>query len=229
MKKYMFLISAVLVCFLIMSFVAANGQGNQQGNGNQIKEENKSLNRIRVQNRTNMIFVPWQKRNESECLEGCKCVGAIMSCPTENGRIITIESGRSGKVITITVNRTEVNSTLELEQERVQEQNRTRLRTKLENGRQVEIKIMPDVASEKAIERLRLRVCNESNNCTIVLKEVPIKNNKTIAYEVEAQKRLKILGLFRTRAKVKAQVNAENGEIIIVKKPWWAFLAKEET
>jgi len=33
------------------------------------------------------------------------------------------------------------------------------------------IKIMPDVASEAALSRLRLRVCNETNNCTIELKD----------------------------------------------------------
>jgi len=42
-------------------------------------------------------------------------------------------------------------------------QNRTRLYANLKTGRDVEIKIMPDVASETALQRLRLRNCLEKH------------------------------------------------------------------
>ena len=48
-------------------------------------------------------FTPYQKRNESECLEGCRCNGAVMTCKTENGKEMTIQAGRSGKTIKISV------------------------------------------------------------------------------------------------------------------------------
>ena len=104
-----------------------------------------------------------------------------------------------------------------------------KLKMMLSNGRNAEIKIMPDRASETALERLRLRVCNESQGCSIELKEVGKgEGNKTrAAYEIKTQRRSKIFGLFGAKMKVQAQVDAESGEVIRVKKPWWAFLASE--
>jgi hypothetical protein len=98
----------------------------------------------------------------------------------------------------------------------------------LSNGRKANLKIMPNVASEKALKRLRLRNCNESNNCSIELKEIGSKNKTRAAYEVQIQRHEKLLGLFRMRAQNRVQVDAETGEIIGVKKPWWSFLAVDE-
>jgi len=124
----------------------------------------------------------------------------------------------------------EAETDLEIEEETRKDEsgiNRTKLRVRLSNGRNAEIKVMPDVAAQRALERLRLRVCSEENNCTIVLKEVPVEENKIAAYELQVQRPARILGLIRTKMKVKTQVSAENGEVIRVKKPWWAFLAYE--
>ncbi len=104
-------------------------------------------------------------------------------------------------------------------------QNRTRLYVNLRSGRDAEIKVMPDTASETALQRLRLRNCNE--NCTIELREVGVGNQTRAAYEVRAQRSSRVLGLFRARMNVQAQVDAETGETIQVRKPWWAFLATE--
>jgi hypothetical protein len=91
----------------------------------------------------------------------------------------------------------------------------------------MEVKIMPDTASERALERLRLNVCSEENNCSIELKEVGNGNQTKAAYEVKVEKQARVLGLFKTKMQVQAQVDAENGEVIQTKKPWWAFLASE--
>jgi hypothetical protein len=190
-----------------------------------------TINKTRI-SRENLTFSPWQKRNESECLEGCSCHGAVMSCETETGRIITIQAGRSGNIIVITIDGTEVETELEVEAENeeedgVQERNKTKLKVKLENGSKKEIKIMPDAASERALERLRLKVCNSENNCAIELKEVGSGKNKQLAYELQAERHMKVLAVFKAKALVKAQIDTETGEIIVVKKPWWAFLATE--
>lgn len=79
----------------------------------------------------------------------------------------------------------------------------------------VKIKIMPETASERAIERLG------DLNFTIELKEVGV--NRT-AYEVVGEKQGKMLGLFKVKANVSMQVDAETGEVK-VHRPWWAFLA----
>lgn len=44
----------------------------------------------------NKTFVPYQKQNIT-CPSGCKCVGAVKSCETENGKIMTITAGNSEK------------------------------------------------------------------------------------------------------------------------------------
>jgi hypothetical protein len=122
-----------------------------------------------------------------------------------------------------------VEAETELEIEEETENNKTKLKAKLSNGRKAEIKIMPGVAAEKALERLRLKVCNLGNNCSIELKEVGSVRGEDsqLAYEVQAERHSRILAMFKAKMLVKAQIDAETGELIRVKKPWWAFLATE--
>jgi len=257
MKKLVLLIFGILVVGLVVAVQQGNqgqgAQGNQSGNeagnasetgnGNQSqipvqnqtqeqvrnRTQERAMNKTRIREKGNMTFVPWQKRNESECLEGCRCQGAVMSCPTETGKEITIQAGRSGNVIVITIDKTNASTELELEMENNTEdrRNQTRLRVRLSNGRKAEIKVMPDTASERALERLRLKVCSEDRNCTIVLKEAGKENATQLAYELQAERHMRILGIFKAKTRVRAEVNAENGELVSVKKPWWAFLATE--
>lgn len=107
------------------------------------------------------------------------------------------------------------------------EQNRTRLRVHFPNGMNSEIKIMPDSANERALERLRIRVCNESNNCTLQLRQVGQGDQMRASYEVQAERHFKLFGLFERKAQVRAQVDAETGEVSSVGKPWWSFLASQ--
>lgn len=219
------LLAVLILGVLLVSLVSLSFAKSENSNSNQSKDsKNETNDKGNQVNKSNITFTPWQKRNESECLEGCKCVGAVMSCSTETGKIMTIEAGRSGNVIIITVNKTEANTTLELETENESEngQNKTKLKANLSNGRKAEIKIMPDTASEKAIERLG------ELNFTIELKEVGKGNETQLAYELQAERHVKLLGLFKAKMQVKAEVSAENGEIIRIGKPWWAFLAVEE-
>lgn len=94
----------------------------------------------------------------------------------------------------------------------------------MSNGRDAEIKVMPNVASEVALERLRLNMCD---NCTLQLKEVGEGNQTRMTYEMKAQKRARVLGIFGSNMKVEASVDAETGEVVRSRKPWWAFLASE--
>ena len=119
----------------------------------------------------------------------------------------------------------EANSSLDLIQE--QDQNRTSLRVNLSNGRNAEIKIMPNTASATAIARLGLVNCISADGCTIQLKEVGSQNQTKAVYEVDATKNTKVLGLFNAKMSVQAQVDAETGAVVQAKKPWWAFLATQ--
>ena len=106
-------------------------------------------------------------------------------------------------------------------------QNQTRLYAKMSNGKNAEIKVMPDTASQKAMERLQLHVCSADNGCALELKEVGSGNQTRMAYEVQAEKEYRMLGFFKATGNNKVQVDAETGDVISAKKPWWSFLAKE--
>jgi len=142
----------------------------------------------------------------------------------EGGQQIQIEQQTQNK-IQLKVNGISADCSLNLTQKQIQ--NKTRLETELSSGRNAEVKVMPDTASETALQRLRLKVCSVENNCNIELKEVGSGEQAKLAYELKTQRQSKFLGMFQIKMQVEAQVNAENGEIIRVKKPWWAFLASE--
>jgi len=110
------------------------------------------------------------------------------------------------------------NVTANTEMNMVQEENK--IKVQLSNGKNAEVKIMPDVASETAMERLRIKVCSEENNCTIELKETGQGEQVQAMYEVKAEKKAKLFGFLDTKMQVKAQVSAENGEVIREERPW---------
>lgn len=103
--------------------------------------------------------------------------------------------------------------------------NRVRLYMRLSDGRSAEIRVMPDVASETVLQRLRLKDCDE--DCNIELREVDVGNQARMVYEAKAQRNSRVFGLFNVGMNVRAQVDAETGELVSVNKPWWAFLASE--
>ena len=103
--------------------------------------------------------------------------------------------------------------------------NGTGLVAELSNGKKSEIKIMPEIASQTAIEKLSLNACSAENNCTIELKEAGSSETAKPVYEVKADKEYRFLWFFKIKSSVMAQVNAETGEIVSAREPWWSFLA----
>ncbi|MBR9704492.1 hypothetical protein GOV12_03715 [Candidatus Pacearchaeota archaeon] len=190
-----------------------------------LKDRNLTKAEIRTIKRE-ITFNPYQKRNESDCLEGCSCQGAVMRCFSEFGKEMYIQPGRSGNTIVISMKKTNVSSNLEIiaENDKI---NRTRLRAKLSDGSNVIIRTLPDEARVNALKKLRMKNCNESNSCNFELKEISFKGKKKLAYELNAIKKGKILGMFKIKRKVMTQVDSENGEILIEKVPWWSFLASD--
>jgi hypothetical protein len=143
---------------------------------------------------------------------------------SQDGKQIQIQAeGNNG--VRLRVQNAEAHTSFEITYS--QENGKTRMNVQLSNGRNAEIKVMPDIASERALQRLRLKNCNESNNCSIELKQVGQGEQARLAYEVQAERHSRILGLFAAKMQVRAQVDAETGETIGVGKPWWAFLATE--
>ncbi len=140
------------------------------------------------------------------------------------GKMINVQQQADNRTV-IRTGAISVDCPLYLEMTQEQVQNETKFYAKLSNGRNAEIKIMPDTASQTALQRLNLRNC--SDDCSIELKEVNLGNQVRAVYEVQAQRNSKVFGIFSARMQVQAQVDAETGEIIQVNEPWWSFLAVE--
>ncbi len=108
--------------------------------------------------------------------------------------------------------------------------NQSRLRANLSNGKGVNISILPDQALQRVRDRLKLQVMN--NNSNISLKERVHNNVPQVVYVVETNQNGKFLGIFKLGMKTNTEVNAENGNVVAVNRPWWAFLVsvpKEST
>ncbi len=187
--------------------------------GNRTRE----MIRERIQNRTNLTFIPWQKINESECMQGCKCRGAVVSCVTENGRTINITAGNSGNYIYIYVEQTGANASTKMEIITYSNGDYVKVKTVTSNGSEVEIKVMPDEAEEIALEKVKVRTCNSETNCNLTLKE----EKNQLKYEMQLQRHSRILAIFQKKMQIRTEIDAETGEIIKIRKPWWAFLATE--
>lgn len=134
--------------------------------------------------------------------------------------VLTKENGTE-----IRVGNLKIHSPLDLETESDNE-NKTIIKAKLSNGLNGIVKIMPNTASEIAIEKLQSKNCNETQ-CLVELKETGIGNKTRVIYEVKTQKTTKILGLFKTQMDVSVEINPEDGEIIKINRPWWSFLSSK--
>jgi len=209
MKKTLYL----MICMVFLStFIFASGNDDLNGNSNKYETAGSisgSLNRI--QERVKVMNHSFSGINYT----------------LSDGKKFQI-IGENATVLKMKIGEKEAKSSLEiyLEEEDV-EKDKFKFKVNLSNGFQKEVKIMPETASERAIERLKMKNCNESEGCTIELKEVGRNNDTRVAYEVKAQKEARFLGLFKTKMQVNAKVDAETGEVIQSNKPWWAFLASE--
>ena len=143
-----------------------------------------------------------------------------------NGQMIQVKMNNQSR-IQLQVGNVSANCSQDCNMTQEMVQNQTRLYAKMSNGVNAEIKVMPDTASQQAMERLQLHVCSADNGCALELKEVGSGNQTRMAYEVQAEKEYRVLGLFRAAGNNKVQVDAETGEVISAKKPWWSFLASE--
>jgi hypothetical protein len=100
------------------------------------------------------------------------------------------------------------------------------LRAYLSNGAYADLKVLPDVAAARAVERMKARC--EERNCSVELKEVGQGNQTRAVYEIETEKEARAFFIFKAKMKVNAEVDPETGEVISTHKPWWAFLASEK-
>lgn len=192
------------------SLDSAQGSKNEDGSGNAIAT-NTNLDTSN-QGDNNQLQNRVQEKIQSGKYENAE--GKQIQVQTKSNNRLELKSGNSI-------------AETDLEIEASTENGKTSFKAKLSNGKNAEVKVMPDTASEKALERLRLKICSEEKGCSIELKEVSSGEKAKLAYEVKTQRTSRFLGMFKTQMNVEAQVDAESGEVIRTKKPWWAFLASE--
>ena len=234
MKKMIF---CLIVCILMSSLVFAQGSQEVQGPGAgaadpETRETGQSSgegqdNETQGSGQGTPVNIETQQQNQGEETKIQNTVQTQVktgSYTTESGKQVQVQEQSNNKV---QLKSGQISAETSMEMTQGQVDGKTRLSVKLSNGQNSEVKIMPDTASERALERLRINVCSEENNCQIELKEVGQGEEVRAAYEVQVQKQAKLFGLFKTQMQVQAQVDAENGEVIQTKKPWWAFLASE--
>ena len=81
-----------------------------------------------------------------------------------------------------------------------------------------QIRVMPDMVRDKIRERIERE-----------LEDEEIELDEDGLYQYTARKRVKVLGLFRARTTIRAEINAETGELVRVRNSWWAFFASDDS
>lgn len=97
---------------------------------------------------------------------------------------------------------------------------KTKVRVQLKDGSYKEIKVLPDRASEIAKARLRMKFGNDS----LEIREIKHKNVPRVVYHLQGNSTGRFLGIFKTHVNANSDVDAETGEVLVVHRPWWAFL-----
>jgi len=80
----------------------------------------------------------------------------------------------------------------------------------------VQVNVLPSIATQVAISKSPQEI-----------KEVELKvvNEKPV-YEIEGKKVGKLLWVFPIEISIQTQIDATEGKILQIKKPWWSFLAR---
>ena len=90
-------------------------------------------------------------------------------------------------------------------------------------GNKHKIKITPQEV--KVLIRNRLRIRDDSD-LSFELKEKIHNNIPRVIYNIEAKEHGKFLGIFKIAARSITEIDAETGEVLKVRRPWWAFLVR---
>lgn len=151
--------------------------------------------------------IKFENKTGVECPDNCTCAGVTVKCETEDGREMTVYA-RSGNIIFQVKN---VNASTQVT---LYQHNKT-IYAVFKNNETKKI-ILPDEVKERLEEKLKSKL--ENKNITL---------NKDGFYEIQMQKKARLFFLFKIKEKIQAEINAENGEIVKLKNPWWRFLAKD--
>jgi len=162
---------------------------------------------IKKQNAINVTAKYWDT-----CPSGCSCTGSTVKCQLANGRIMTVYAGKSGNVIIqIKGENMTTNVTLYKSGEKVY--------GVFKGNKTKEINMFQEQVRERIRERLNRLLENEN-----------ISLDENGVYQYKGEKKARLFFIFPVRILVRAEVDAETGEVIKLSKGnWWAFLAKDDS
>lgn len=217
-KVWMFLFLALFLVSMV-GFVLADQEGNQTTNQtdddndlNETEDEEEEENGIR--NITQIRKIKQLKNrlqihlNATECPDNCTCAGSTIKCWLNGQREMTVIAGNSGNII-VQVKGTNASTNVTLYK------SEGKLYGVFE-GNETKRIMTPEQVQEKIRERKQKRW--EEHNITL---------DEDGYYRVQSKKKARLFFLIPVREKVRTQIDAETGEIIKIRNPWWGFLAND--
>ena len=159
---------------------------------------------------------------KNELNDGKQETREIITFVDESGREVLIDKsteikdGEQEFKNKISVGGVEAVSKLEIERD---ENGAGKIKIKLSDGNSQLINILPDRASDLALELLNTEGVN------LVLDEFEQEDGqlKTV-YTAQVNGIGKILGIFDVKLDLRANIDSQNAEVLDVQKPWWFFL-----
>jgi hypothetical protein len=219
MKRVVILIITVLflTSFITSQGITASAISNNSGNPNNSNIQNNELNQkqnltqAQVENIVQSRNRIRTQLNGSECPNNCSCDGSTTKCQFENGREMTIQAGQSGNTI---IQSKKINASTNVELYKSE----NKIYGIFKDNQTKELNIFPDELQKKIREKIQTRLENQT-----------LKLDENGIYQMRAEKRARLFGIFPVKATIQAEINSETGEIIRIKNPWWGFLAQDET
>jgi hypothetical protein len=231
--KFLIVLAIVVMIFGILGtdYVLADNDSGQKGNSDAVisgpdssdNENNADANLISGRENADEIKNAMQDRNRLrfenktayQCPAGCWCTKAVIKCNLNGTRQMMVYANSGNTIIQSRGMNASANVTIYKQYGKVYASS---------DNSSTAVNFLPDEASERAAERLK--IMNE--NLSIQLRERVHKNIPQVVYNIEANKSGKFLGIFRTSMKVGAEVDPSTGEVLDVNKPWWSFLVAEQ-
>jgi hypothetical protein len=152
--------------------------------------------------------IKFEDRTGQQCLDGCVCMGVVMRCELEGGRIMTIYA-RSGNII-IQVKETNMTTNVTL----YKDENGTLYG--VFRGTEKKIRIMPDEVREKIKERIKAK--QEQG-------EIELDENGN--YKVKVMKKARLIWVIPVDESVDTEINSETGVFVKLDGRWWGWMAND--
>jgi len=233
MRRFAILLIMLLFLVNIAGFVLAtqeenaisvNTQENNSGEDTQIQnQKNNSSEETNLQNAIkshHIELTPGQVEKikniknkinvylNASCPENCTCSGSTVKCWLNGQRTMTVVAGKSGNIIVqVKGVNASTNATLYKSEGKLYG---------VFKGNETKRIMTPEQVQEKIRERKQVRW--ESHNITL---------DEEGYYKVQSKKKARLFFIFPVKEKVRTQLNAETGEIVRIRNPWWGFLARD--